>query len=221
MYIYHHLGLGDHIICNSIVRHYATIFDEVIVFCKNHNRYSVEHLYSDLRNVDIHLVNTDTDVNIFIYGRNDVVRIGFEYLYNTRLNFDEAFYEQSEIPFDYRWSKFYVNRNIESEKSVFDKYNIKENEYVFLHDDISRGYVIDRTKISTDLPIISPNKEITKNIFDYCYLLENANQIHCMDSSFKLIVDSIGDDTWEMPKFYHTYITGRDTTKSKLFWNIL
>jgi hypothetical protein len=48
MYIYHHLGLGDHIICNSIVRHYATIFDEVIVFCKNHNRYSVEHLYFKL-----------------------------------------------------------------------------------------------------------------------------------------------------------------------------
>ena len=46
-YIYHHLGLGDHIICNGIVRHFKEIHKTVTVFCRPNYFTNVEYMYRD------------------------------------------------------------------------------------------------------------------------------------------------------------------------------
>jgi len=45
-YIYHHLGLGDHIICNSIVRHFVETYHKVTVYfvCATGISHSVKEL---------------------------------------------------------------------------------------------------------------------------------------------------------------------------------
>ena len=84
---------------------------------------------------------------------------------------------------------------------IFNKFNVHE-DYIFLHEDVNRNYIIDRNYIiNKDLRIISPIEGLTDNIFDYCYLLENAKEVHCIDSSFRLLADSINLKTLDL--FYH------------------
>ena len=45
-----HMGLGDHIICNALVRHLAKK-DTIIVPVKKHNETSVKFMFSDNENI--------------------------------------------------------------------------------------------------------------------------------------------------------------------------
>lgn len=204
LYIYHNLGLGDHIICNSIVRHYAKLYDKIYLFVKNHNYISVKFMYQDLDNIvfivgQVYSDGIDTFVLPYIEKYQDkILRIGYK---DIGLSFDEYFYYSNGISFEKRWSDFYVDRNPYSEMEIFNKFNVHE-DYIFLHEDVNRNYIIDRNNIiNKDLRIISPIEGLTDNIFDYCYLLENAKEVHCIDSSFRLLADSINLKTLDL--FYH------------------
>jgi hypothetical protein len=193
-YIYHHLGLGDHIICNGLVR---TLFDEnerYFMFVKPHNLTAVKFMYKDLSNLDF-LVGDDlfakNYINNFSIPKEDLIVAGF-YNHPESDYFDESFYLQNKIPVINRWLKFKVDRDINREMELFNKYNVKENQYVFVHDDESRGFEINEGLIvNKDLPIIRPKVGLTENIFDYCYLMENSVESHFIDSSFRLIFDSL------------------------------
>jgi hypothetical protein len=193
-YIYHHLGLGDHIICNGLVRSLINPNEEYKMFVKSHNLDSVSFMYRDLNNLSF-LIGDDNFVQNYInennINKNELIIAGF-YRHPNSKEFDDSFYLQNNLPFDYRWDKFFVNRDIESEKKLFDLYQVKENNYVFLHDDLDRNFEINKGKIiNKDLPIISPKKGLSNNIFDYCYLMEKSCESHFIDSSFKLLFDSL------------------------------
>ena len=68
-----------------------------------------------------------------------------------------VFYNSINIPFDYRFTKFKFERDYENEKKIMEELNPNNEEYVFIHDDINRGFSIDRNKIRTDLKIIENN----------------------------------------------------------------
>lgn len=193
-YIYHHLGLGDHIICNGLVRTLINKDDEYKMFVKPHNLTTVVSMYSDLKNLSF-LTGDDFYAKNFIKDNNlkshNLIIAGFNRHPQSK-EFDDSFYLQNNVPFVNRWEKFHCNRNLKNEIELFKKYNIKEGEYVFLHDDLSRNFEIDRNKIvNKDLKIITPVKGMTDNVFDYCYLMQNSVESHFIDSSFKLIFDSL------------------------------
>ena len=52
-YIYHHLGLGDHIIVNGLIRKIIKDDGLYFLFCKKHNVDSVEFMFKDLTNLKI------------------------------------------------------------------------------------------------------------------------------------------------------------------------
>jgi hypothetical protein len=196
-YIYSHLGLGDHIICNGLYRELISSNEKYTLFVKHNNIETVSFMIRDLDNITIYGVNGDYDVINYIKSNKiddkSVIIIGF---FNFKLaeskEFDDSFYIQHGIPFEKRWSSFKCDRNIESEKMLFKKFGVKENEYVFVHDDKSRYYEIDESYIiNKHLPIIRPVIGLTNNSFDYCYLMENSCESHFIDSSFRLIFDSL------------------------------
>jgi hypothetical protein len=200
-YIYHHLGLGDHIICNGLVRSLIKDEEMYVLFVKPHNRSTVEFMYRDLKNLSF-IEGDDEFVNNFLKNnqikREDIIVAGF-YNHPNAKEFDETFYLQNNLPFILRWEKFYVNRDLEKEKSIFEKYNVTEDEYIFIHDDKDRGFIIDEKKIlHKDLPIVRPIPGLTNNVFDYCYLMKNSIESHFIDSSFRLVFDSL--------KLRNTYI---------------
>jgi hypothetical protein len=107
-------------------------------------------------------------------------------------SFEKSFYHSMNINYNNKWDKFYVPRNKESELDLFNKFNIKENEYIFIHEDKSRGQIIDRSKIENkNLTIVEVNPSITSNIFNWRYIIENAAEVHCIESCFMYFTDLI------------------------------
>lgn len=192
-YIYHHLGLGDHIVCNGLVRSLINDNDIYTIFVKSHNYETVKYMYRDIENLNF-LIGDDSFVNSYISNHNikqdDLLVAGFRNYPNSK-SFDESFYLQNNIPFNYRWDNFKVIRNYESEINLFKKFNVTEKKYIFVHDD--DRFHIDLTKIKNpnNLPIIKCVKGLTDNIFDFCYLIENSLECHTIESSLQFIIDSL------------------------------
>jgi hypothetical protein len=203
-YIYHHLGLGDHIICNGLVRSLIKKDQKYKLFVESSNLPSVSFMYRDLDNLSF-VEGGSAFISSYIKDNliknEDLIIAGF-YRHKNSKEFDDSFYFQNNLPFDYRWSKFFFKRDIESEKEIFNKFNVVEGNYVFIHDDASRGINIDESYIlDKSLKVVRPIKGLTNNIFDYCYLMENSKESHFIDSSFRLLFDSLQIENDNI--FYH------------------
>lgn len=198
IYIYHHLGLGDHIICNGIIRHYRETYEKVYVFVKPHNFENVSHMYRDDENIILLPIGEDSDVENYINQNNiedKVLRVGFSSLYSVNhTKFDEGFYKTVNLPFSYRFEKFHFLRDRDIEEKVFIELNPENKKYIFIHG-------VDRDKVRNDLLIIDNPTQY--NIFNLLKLIENAEEVHLMESSIKNLVNSY---KFDKPKFYfHKY----------------
>lgn len=230
-YIYHHLGLGDHIICNGLVRSIINPNEEYKMFVKPHNLISVSFMFKDLKNLSF-LEGDDIFANNYIKNNNinktDLIIAGF-YRHPSSKSFDESFYLQNNLHFNKRWNNFYVSRDLESENNLFNIFNLKKNEYIFIHDDLSRNYIIDESLIENknNLKIVRPMKGLTDNIFDYCKIISDSYSSHFIDSSFRLMCDSLSLKTENI--FYHLNMKNGikrnknnfDNSVSKLNFNII
>lgn len=198
--IYQHLGLGDHIICNGLIRNLIKHKHQYKMFVFKKYLESVSFMYRDIKNLDFIVVESDWDARNYINLNNEleVIYIGagngdqsfFSGPFD--IEFDEMFYKQHNVDFKKRWKDFKCLRDDDREKKLFQRYNVVEGEYVFIHDDEQRHLHIRKENLNLEnLPVIKPNNHLTNNIFDYCYLMENAKQCHFIDSAFKLVFDSI------------------------------
>ena len=185
MYIYHHLGLGDHIICNGLVRELSRGKDAAVP-CKKHNFPSVEYMYRDAKNITVIPIQDDSEANRLCQGKNHV-KIGFKKKLGKP--FDKSFYDIAKIPFEKRWDSFYIKRDERTESKLYKKLNPQNKSYIFVHDDSSRDINIEYDFGSKF--VIRPDKRYTDIIFHYAQLIENADEIHCIDSSFKSFADSL------------------------------
>lgn len=191
-YIYHHLGLGDHIICNGLVRSIIKNDELYTIFVKPHNKITVEFMYRDLPNLYI-IEADDHEVNEYLRNKkidgSNLILAGF-HSHPGSVSFDESFYLQNNIPFENRWETFKVLRNLDDEKKLFDKFNVKPKEYIFIHDD--DRYRVNLNKIEHNyLPIVKCEKGHTENLFDYLTLIENSLSCHTIESSLQFIIDSL------------------------------
>ncbi len=206
VYIYHHLGLGDHIIANGMVRTIAKKYDKVYLFCKPHNFPNISFMYRDLSNLKI-IVMDDLGVQSFMTmnPHNNYIIAGhapFWKILNSghnTLQIDQIFYQLAGVPLENKWNEFYVQRDLEREKQVFNNLGLKEGDgYIFVHDDKDRKI----TKKLSDLKIITPSDK-NLSIFDFLYTIENAEQIHCINSVFFAIIDCMKIKKEKM--FMHYY----------------
>ena len=65
LHIHHHLGLGDHIDCNAMVRIFLEEydFDKVKVFAKERYHDMITHMYRDEPNIGIIAVPNEDEYN--------------------------------------------------------------------------------------------------------------------------------------------------------------
>lgn len=197
--IHHHLGVGDHFDCNGMVRYILKNFDfsKVYVFSKSNYFNMIEYMYRDEDCIEVVKIdknlNEDEQVKLFLEGmpKDSIhfIRVGFEnYPINQSANKNcwEYFYDQVQIPYSARTDYFYVERDEEEESKLLEELNPEHKPYIFVHDDPERGMVLDRLD-PKDFHVIKNDN--TKNIFHFTKILENAKEIHCMESSFKSLID--------------------------------
>lgn len=202
--------MGDALICNALIRKLASENDQIVIFSYWHNLKSVEFMFRDLKNVRVTPVDSPEEAN-HIIGNRECLQLGYFGKDFDPNRFDTEFYRQANVDFEQRWNGFKFNRDPESEC----KCNVP---FRFVHDDIDRGFSITRIKEDGAIPIIRPHR--VPHIFQFVWMLQNASEIHCINSSFLILADSI-----EIPEstelFLHFY--ARPTTHPRLRkkWKIL
>tara|TARA_R110000782_G_scaffold102791_5_gene190197 strand:+ start:28541 stop:29242 length:702 start_codon:yes stop_codon:yes gene_type:complete len=197
--IHHHLGLGDHFDMNGLVRYvYERYADKVYVFSKSNYFGMIEFMYRDEPNIVVVKIDKDKSedkqVAAFLEGTPQVfhVRIGFEnYPTGNEIKEDkncwEYFYEQVGIDLSVRSDYFHVDREDKEEEKLLKELNPTGGPFTFIHDDPERGFVIDPNTLRSGTTEI--RNDNSKNIFHYLTILEEAEEVHCMESSFKTLID--------------------------------
>ena len=237
LYIYHNLGLGDHIICNGLVRCYAKQYDKVFVFCKPHNVNSVEYMYRDNKSIEILPVG-DVEAKYFVKRNPQYNYLVVKATFGNRkkiskdiipvtqvfkMPFDIVLYNIAKIPIEDKWNKFYFERNIEREKEVYKQFGLIEGDrFAFVHEDRERGAGI--TKHLPDMKIVHPDIMLKEelNVFDYLYIIEKAEEVHCIDSAFLNLIDCM--QLRDTGLFFHKYVrdgSRRKIPSLKMNWKIL
>ena len=189
--IHHHLGLGDHIICNGLINQ-MSISKKIYLICKLQYYKNIKYLYQNNNNVKIiPLTKVMTKsiksekkfskiVSLCLFTK--IKYIGFKQEEGDY--FDKLFYKQADIDFKHRYMSFYVPND--SENMIL----VPDSKFRLIHKESSLGNY-DLKIESDDLINIFVTKDLGKNIFSYINLIKNAQEIHCVDSSFIHLVDSL------------------------------
>jgi hypothetical protein len=200
--IYQHLGLGDHIICNGLVREISRDI-KIKLFVKQQNIINMQIMYSDNRNISIVPVIDDYEARV-LCNSNNCLRIGFctGAPLISNIPWDQMFYIHGNVPFDYSWSRFYYPKNIEKENNTYNKIINNSTDYAFVHSTGSDGNdCIDYSVIDPKLTIVKSDQKI--NLFSYIKILENASEIHCINSAFIHLIDRLDNINSRTKLFYH------------------
>ena len=175
------------------------------------NRYNVNNASDSItfdNKIIVLPIGQDYDVLNYINQNNlhsDLIIVGFNKQgFKDAKTFDEGFYNTVNLPFEYRFTKFKFDRNTDKESEVYNELNPNNEPYIYVHDDPQRGFKIDRNKLNSNLKIIENDKRFL--MIDMLKIIENAEEVHLMESSIKNLVNSY---KMEKPKFfYHKYVRG-------------
>ncbi|MDA8576278.1 hypothetical protein N9L24_04470 [Candidatus Marinamargulisbacteria bacterium] len=230
IYLYHHLGLGDHIIMSGLVRFLYEQCNPMLLFCYEHNYKNIVRLYQDLEHLTVKGFVSDMAIESFIVNHqarcmnlcltkkdNWLMNVWDKIPFFQSPTFDVVMYRKANVPHTARWDQFYYQRDNQKEEAVFQSVIKKVSpKYIFLHDDPSRQDCIDRTRIASSLPIYQPDHRLgeTSNwtLFDYAKVIEQAEEIHVMDSAFACFAEHL-DLSGVKRCVIHRYIRGN---KSKI-----
>lgn len=212
VHILGHFGLGDHLLCNGLVRFYADNHDRVVIPCYHHNVEAVSFMFRDLKHIEVVGVKDDADA-ILLCDQKNCLRLGY---FNKELRsfnpdiFDQEFYKQARVDFNLRWDDFKVDF---STNPSFVK-NIK-----FIHHDKDRNFEIRPEYYSNyDISTYFPSNKTP--FWDHFSYLMNADEIHCINSSFLILADSIREPM-NQKLFLHHYARPTKYPKLKRKWEII
>lgn len=218
-----HQGLGDLIVSLGLIVAASKQSTRVVVVIPKKNQLTMSRLLGHLKNVSLIVLPAFLKRGkIFNFERRAIDLVDFclrlrgfksvplgwrgaNYLTGEcGVRFDEDFYRQAGVPFEYRWKLFPKLESTAQTQLVAELLAPKSRNYIFLHEDESRGFVVDRSLIRDDLAIVQPSLDPARfALVDYLDVLRGAVEIHCIESSFAALIDSI--EELPVPKFAHRY----------------
>lgn len=217
-----HLGLGDAIICNGMVRTLLDRYEIIMLPVKPRNMRTVQFMFRDMRPVGserIQFCPSMDDVELARQGEvwrgngYEILPIG---LHRDRKNFDfgrwdQALYEQAGVPFQNRWSRFYVQRELEKE------IKIGVTTYAFIHREQARGYNFNPKNLPKGMHLVEATH--VDHLFMWAGAIENATELHFIDSAPLCLADSLTCKA--AVKTLHKY--ARNSTPPKLTdgWKVM
>ena len=198
--------------CNGLVRSLlmnGSYFSDVIVCSWERNVKTIQRMYDDDNRIHVlpipENVNEVFTVNQFLRENNicDFIRCGFGMMNNLialgmAKTFDECFYLNAGIPYEHQWSHFHYRRDFDKENAILKKLNPTNEPFIFVHDAPERGYTFDHLN-TNGLKVIK--NDMSESIFDMGRLLESAQEIHCMESSFRVLIDHL--DAVSCPLYFY------------------
>jgi len=198
-----HLGLGDLIICNGLIRVLAERHGKVVVPAKPHNTQTAMWMFSDDPRIEICMVDDDRQM-LKEARRWPSIGVG---LWSKRglqeKRWSEGFYEDADVPFECRWSKFKLPEIPDTK--------MPDCGIVFRHQDPIRDYLVDGVYIPWSLYPFEYAPASTEPFQNHIPWLAKASEIHVIDSCFLCLADSI--ETRATRHVLHAYATAHDPYK--------
>jgi hypothetical protein len=231
-----HQGLGDHMICIGLYREQAKLFKKCVLPINSRHFKAIKNMLNDVTNIQVvkqgspsRALQIETQAKFLNILGYKLVLLGKylpNYFDNTGIRFDEKFYKQANVDFDFRWKSFKFSRDLNKEDELYNKLVGSEKKYIFVHDDEERGLKINFNLLPRDFAIIRPKPSLSRqfDISNYTKIIERAQEIHCIESSFAAFIEG---QNLDITKFAHRY--AREETKISMHyeftyrseWNII
>ena len=196
-----HLGLGDMLVSNALIRHMCSRHKDVVAVVKKPYMQSALFLWSDLDNLSLYPVTGHRDtVPLDVF-----TSLGFTCLvlgdngatpWRKSLDWTRDLYSQAGVPSNIIRRGFVLQRDRNREQAMYE-HLIADNEgpYVFVHDDPSRGFVIESSRLP-NRKVVHPGRiedeDPSTCLFDYCKVIECAEEVHVIDSCFAWQIELLG-----------------------------
>ena len=198
-----HFGLGDNLICIGLIKTLSMRYPKKKFYyaCLATYYHSLVWAFQSLPNIYPTVVRNGREVRQL----SNFLHIPYWPIGITKMDigqFDVCFYRQHDVPFDVRWSLARVPSGPHSE-ALYDQLNPTGEKYILLCNSGSHGQ-------THDLIISNPRNlrfitvhAATQNIFDWTKLVEQAEEIHTIDTGFIHFVENTLPLDTEIPLFFH------------------
>lgn len=121
------------------------------------------------------------------------LRLGIYAGRGVKWDFSQSFYDHAQIDYEERWRKCPIAqaaRATASEALCWSELGIAEDERkIFVHDDLARYFRI--WKNIGGAKVFRPADKPADSLLRYATLINTADEIHCIDSVFFHLVDSL------------------------------
>ena len=227
LYVHTHLGLGDHICTNAIIRHLARTRGSVHLICKMFNLDNVRRLYLGNAAVVPAPIPLDQRVEagemqlvqeMVQSAGGTLLRIGHKppYLHDDPVSPDERFYQQMGLDYELRFNDFHIERDMEAEERVFQSLNPSGEPYAFIQSD-------EQWPLQKEWGDLSPVfNDPSIPFFNLGLTLERAAEVHLPNSSIRCLIE--GRRVYDMSKarlFFHDLRAPIWGDSTRLDWSMV
>ena len=192
--IYFHQGWTDIINCLALINYYSKLYDKIYLIMREDAKQLVNFYVKDIKNIEIlygggilFVINKYKKLNL---EKNDFLCIGYHdksrndkyknAFVKTSGFFVNKFYTSYEIPYITRINDFTFNRDRILEEDTYNKFIKKYGKKYILYHEVIDNY-------DQNIPIINLNS-ISNIFFDMVKVLENAVEIHLLDSVWGALI---------------------------------
>jgi hypothetical protein len=198
-----HFGLGDNLICLGLMRTLAENNPNVryLLACLPQYFHSITWMLQNSKNIFPTVVTSGREARQLANFLNATYQtIGIHNIDIKR--FDESFYEEYGIPFDYRWSKAAVPPGPRSEE-LYSRLNPQNDAYILVcRTESGNNTYLLNIQNSSNLKVIEIYPK-TYIIYDWTKSVEYAAEIHSKDTSFLHFVENVLYEKSGGKLFYH------------------
>lgn len=141
-----HIGCGDMMTMNGLIRYLSTLYDEVCVACDSEYAKTVETMYSDDPAIKLILVKNSEYTergDIFKNLVNKYKENGYKVICSGKYDLSKYFHMTSRFfktyyagigyPYNTRYTWEHVCRDLDKETELFNKVVKKDEKYIFVH----------------------------------------------------------------------------------------
>lgn len=211
LFVLWHLGAGDAILCNGLIRALADRQEKIIVPAYPHNVEAVTFMFRDNPRIEVVECQNSTHAAAMAVACGNFLPLGYysKHKFDPRY-FDKEFYSQANVDFKERWDKFFIPFELKDLPIVPSS--------AFVHHDVARNFQISMDHWPRDRIFVIADK--SKPFFDWIDTIQISEEIHVINSSFLILIDSLPDIEGQK-LYFHRYPRPTDHPVLRKQWNIL